>query len=117
MRERDLQAAVAMFLAHALPVDAVAHHSSNEGKRGWQAQRDFKSSGARAGWPDIEIMWQGRAYFIELKAPKKYPTPEQRAVHAQLKAAGCPVVTVRSLAEVEMTLRHWAIPVKGRVAA
>lgn len=117
MRETELQAAVALFLAYALPSDALSHHASNEGKRGWQAQRDFKRSGAQKGWPDIEIIWRGRAYFIELKAPKKYPTPEQRSVHARLRSAGAEAVTCRSLAEVEMCLRSWGIPLSGRVAA
>lgn len=117
MRERDLQASVAMFLAHALPPDAVAHHSSNEGKRGWSAQRDYKRSGAVSGWPDFEIMWRGKAYFIELKAPKKYPTPAQRAVHARLREAQCGVVTARSLIEVEMALAVWGFPLRAKCAA
>lgn len=117
MRERELHSAVVLFLGYALPVTAVLHHSPNEGKRGLQAQRDLKTSGVRTGWPDLEIIYQGRAYFLELKAPHKYPSAEQRAVHASLRAAGCEAVTCRSVAEVEMALSGWGIPLRARIAA
>ena len=117
MSERELQSSVIEFLSHALPVAAAFHHSPNEGKRGWHAQRDFKHGGSVPGWPDIEIIYKGRGYFIELKAPKKYPTPEQRGVHAWLRRAGAPVVTCRSLIEVEMALTGFGIPLNAKVAA
>ena len=117
MRERELHGAVVLFLGYALPDGAVLHHSPNEGKRGWNAQRDLKASGARKGWPDLEILWQGRAYFLELKAPRKYPTADQRGVHSLLRAAGCQVCTVRSVAEAEMALSGWGLPLRARIAA
>lgn len=117
MRESALQAAVAQYLAVSLPPDAVSFHVPNEGKRGWRAQRDLKSSGALKGMPDIVIAWQGRGYCLELKAPGKYPSPEQREAHRRLRAAGFPVVVARSLPEVEMALQAWSIPRAARVAA
>lgn len=117
MRESELQAAAAVFLNMALPHEAIAHHSPNEGKRGWQAQRDIKRNGMVKGFPDWVILWQSRAYLIELKAPKKYPTPEQRAVHQRLRAAGFPVFICRSLVEIEMALVSVGIPLSAKVAA
>ena len=110
MRESALQAAVAQYLAVALPQDAFSVHVPNEGRRGWQAQREFKRSGAKTGFPDLLIIWRGAAHLIELKAQKKYPSPEQRAVHALLNAAGATVHVCRSVAEVEMVLNVLGIP-------
>ncbi|HKW23535.1 MAG TPA: hypothetical protein VJO13_19290, partial [Ktedonobacterales bacterium] len=66
--EKLLQHSVMQFLDTALPVGAIAHHSPGEGMRSLRAQRDLKRSGHQKGWPDVEIIYKGRAYFIELKA-------------------------------------------------
>jgi hypothetical protein len=55
--EAELQHAVMLFLAVALPPDAIAHHSPGEGKRTKAAQATLTRSGYRKGWPDIEIVW------------------------------------------------------------
>jgi hypothetical protein len=115
--EREIQAAVAQFLNFALPADAMFHHSPMEGKRGWKAQADLKSSGAQAGFPDIVILWQGRAFTIELKAPKKYLSPVQKVAHRRLEKAGIPIRVCHSVTEVAMTLADWSIPLSARVAA
>jgi hypothetical protein len=44
-----------------------------------------------AGWPDRLFMADGRAAFVELKAPKKKPTPLQEARMDQLRMAGAQV--------------------------
>lgn len=115
--EREIQTAVAQFLGFALPADAMFHHSPMEGKRGWKAQADLKSSGAQAGFPDIVILWQGRAFTIELKAPKKYPSPVQRAAHARLVKAGIPIRVCHSVTEVALALSDWGVPTVARIAA
>jgi hypothetical protein len=117
MREAELHGAVVAFLRYALPRGAMVHHSPNEGKRGVQAQRDLKRHGVRTGWPDLEIIHQGRAYFIELKAPQRDTTPEQKEVHRQLRAAGCHVGVCRSVIDVELTLQGWGFVLSGGVAA
>lgn len=117
MRESELHTAICQYLALALPRSAVLHHSPNEGKRGWKAQRDLKTHGTKAGWPDLEIIYEGRAYFIELKSTKGDTTPVQKSMHTQLRDAGCPVMVCRSLAEVAITLQAWTIPSRGRIAA
>lgn len=117
MRESELQQAVAQYLALSLPREAVAFHVPNEGRRGFKAQRAVKVDGTLKGMPDFVIAWQGRGYCIELKAPGKYPTPEQRDVHKRLREADFPVFIARSLVEVEMALRACGIPLSGKVAA
>lgn len=117
MRERQIHSAVVAYLAVALPADAILHHSPNEGKRGWNAQRDLKAHGTMKGWPDLEIFWQAKTYFIELKAPKKYPTAEQKACHHRLRDAGFAVLVCRSVADVELFLEGEGVPLRARVAA
>jgi len=114
--EEALHRAVADYLRLALPEDAVWHHSPNESKGSvaWNVKR--KALGMRAGWPDIEIMWQGRAYFIELKDFGKYLSPVQKKTHGALLKAGAPIATCRRIEEVEGTLRGWGIPLKARAA-
>lgn len=104
MTEAALHEAVANLLNTALPPHATWHHSPNEGKRGWKAQRALKTHGTQAGWPDIEIIYRGRALFIELKAPGKYLTAVQKDMHKQLTLAGAAVHTCRSLEEVSIFL-------------
>jgi len=100
MNERKLHETVVAWLKVSLPHDAVFHHSPNEGRRGWHAQRAIKSHGVHKGWPDIEIIYRGQPFFIELKAPGKYPTPAQRETIAALKAAGAECLVARSIEHV-----------------
>ena len=46
------------------------------------------SGNLNRGWPDLFLIRGDEVVFAELKAEGKYPTPEQRAVHAKLQAAG-----------------------------
>ncbi len=115
--EELLQKAVADYLRVALPSDSTWHHSPNEtkGTVAWHAKR--KALGMRAGWPDIEIIWQGRAYFVELKAPGNYLSPPQKKTHGALLKAGAPVATCRRIEEVEGTLRGWGFPLRATTGA
>lgn len=114
--EADLQAQVIRALTVALPPGAVFYHTVNEGKRGWKAQADFKRLGGRAGIPDLTILHEGRALFIELKAPKGRVTRTQADMHAKLTAAGCDVLVARSVEEVLDWLAD-RLPMRGRIAA
>ncbi len=115
--EESLHRAVADYLRLALPDEAVWHHSPNESKGSvaWNVKR--VALGMRAGWPDIEIMWQGRAYFIELKAPNKYLSPVQKKTRNALLKAGSPFALCRSVDAVEGTLRGWGMPLRATTGA
>lgn len=113
--EKKLQRQVMEFLALALPPDAVAHHSPGEGLRSKRAQGDLKMSGHKKGWPDIEIVWRGRIYFIELKVPGAYPSAAQREMHKRLMYCDAPVMLCRSLPEVEAQLREACVPLRASV--
>jgi hypothetical protein len=111
--EAQLQAQIATYLSVALPPNARFHHSPGEGRRGWKSQADLKSSGFTTGWPDLEIVWQGRVYFLELKSAKGRVSPVQAKCHAGLSAAGAPIGVVRSLDEAVARLKEWGIPLRA----
>ena len=113
--EEDLQARWAAYLGAALPSGALHHHSPNEGRRGWRAQRALKSGGTLAGMPDSMVLWDGRAYFLELKLPGKKPTARQAACHAALRAAGFPVAVGTTLHELAAHLSGWGVPLRVSV--
>jgi hypothetical protein len=114
--ELGLQTMVAQYLGWALPADAIAHHSPGEGKRTKRAQGELKRSGFVTGWPDIEVCWQGRVIFVELKSRTGALSPAQRAAHNKLRYCGCEVITCRSLECVENSLRELGLPLRATVS-
>ncbi len=117
MSEDQLQAAVAQYLAVALPHDAVPHHSPGEGKRGPLARAQLVQSGFCPGWPDLEIVHQGRIIFIELKTLGGVLRKTQRATHRRLLEAGATVMVCRSIGDVEAGLRGLQLRLRASVAA
>jgi len=115
MTERQVHASIYSYLSAVLPGSCYIHHSPNEGRRGWRAQADIKSQGVQPGHPDIEVIYDGCAYFLEVKRPapsKTYLSPAQKAVHARLADAGAKVATVRSVEDTRAALADWRIPTK-----
>src|SRR3990172_3849917 len=104
--EAALQAASTKYFALMLPKTFVAIHVPNEGRRGGKWGRmdgaRQKAAGLVAGVPDWLIfaphvnasgavsLTTTHVFGIELKAPGKYPSPEQKAFHARLARAGVP---------------------------
>ena len=110
--EDDFHKTVAQFLDHALPEDSW-WTTIPAGGGGKVRGALMKAKGYRAGSPDIEIIWRGQAYFIELKVGRKTPSDNQRACHADLLTAGAYVVVSRRIEEVEGTLRGWGFPLRA----
>lgn len=111
--EQTLQRSVIQFLDAVLPSGAWAFHIPNGGGRSRVEGAILKGMGVRAGIPDIEIIWQGRAYWIELKAGRGRASEAQIAAHARLQECGCwPVATCRSIDDVEAALRLYGIPTR-----
>ena len=74
-----------------------------------------KARGCIPGRPDIEILYHGRAYRIELKAKGGALSGPQLVYHQTLKACGIPVSVCRSVDDVERALRLWNIPISASV--
>ncbi len=110
--ETKLQIAVATYLNRCLGEGTAWCHVPNGGARSLLQGQIFKAMGVKAGQPDIEIVWQGRAYFLELKAGKGTVSEAQRYRHAELIAAGCPVAVCRSLDAVRAQIFAWGIPIR-----
>lgn len=53
----------------------------------------FTSPGTR-GVPDRIVLYQGRTFFVELKAPNKKPRPDQIKIHSVFGKQGFPVYVI-----------------------
>lgn len=51
----------------------------------------------RIGAPDYIILREGRAYFVETKAPGEKPRPSQLIEFTAIETAGAPVAVVDSI--------------------
>ena len=111
--EAELQAAVMKYLDLALPPDAIAHHSPGEGKRTKAAQATLRRSGYKAGWPDVLVIFRGKAFLIELKTPVGRVSMAQRAMHKRLVYAGAEVMVCRNLDEVYAALKEACVPLRA----
>jgi len=116
-KRRDLEGPLHRSILHllemVLPPDAIYHHSPNElDMAGPEAARQVAKArklGTKPGWLDIEIIWQGRAYFLEIKNPNGRLSDAQRELHPKLIRAGAAVAVVRSVTEAEATLKSWGL--------
>ena len=100
---------VVEYLRLALRRDVVFHHSPNEGKHKVQYRVKQKKLGVRTGWPDLEFMFKGQGFFIELKLPDKKLSANQLECHRLLSDARCRVVECFSLDEVIKLLGIWGL--------
>ena len=108
--ERHIHRACLEYLRLTLP-GAVLHHSPNEqalsGADRAAAARvtaRLKGMGMLPGFPDILVLWQGRAWGIEVKGPKGLQSPSQKAVQAAFEAQRIPYHVVRSLGELQAAM-------------
>ena len=128
--ENQLHSAVSVLLSHALRAGAYFFHVPNDAKRSrdvtdqrrltWDdlpsaTAARLKKMGIRAGYPDLTILFAGRAYLIELKSARGRVTDAQTRAHALIADAGCPVAVCRSVEQVHEQLRDWGL-VRGDAA-
>jgi hypothetical protein len=75
----------------------------------------MRELGSRAGFPNLLVLNDGRAYCIALKADAAILQPDERDCHAALQDARVPVAVARSLEDVQrflidecaLPMRHW----------
>lgn len=114
--EQALHQSVARYLDGYLPKSATWFHPANGGYRRPIEAKILKSLGVKAGIPDIAIVWEGRAYFIELKAGTGKLTDHQVNMMRELTDAGAGWRVCMSLDAVIETLKGWGIPLRARAA-
>jgi hypothetical protein len=110
--ESQLHATVADLLKWVLRPPAFATtFPAGWGKLSKATAGRLYASGLQRGMPDILVFpGAGRCIGIELKAPGRYPTPVQRAMHAKLDKAGIKVYVCESVADVIGALNDAQVP-------
>lgn len=67
--------------------------------------------GFRSGAPDIQLMWAPRnMLFWELKTESGELSDNQETVHAAIAKCGHPVEIIRSLSDVQASIKRHGIP-------
>lgn len=115
--EQRLQITICNTLKQILTASTWFCHIPNGGWRSPVEAGIFKAMGVRSGAPDILLIHKGQAYFMELKAGSGELTDNQRECHTALRAAGAPVIVVRTLDQALECLDVWGIPTRLAVAA
>lgn len=114
---RNEESKVQQAIVKYLDMRKVFHFAvPNGGKRNKVTASIMKAEGVKAGIPDICIIYDGQAYFLEVKKPKT-TTPKGRLSEIQkerieqIKEAGGEVAVVYSVADVIEQCIEWQINV------
>lgn len=111
-REGPIHKAIIELLDLSLPPDAIYHHSPNElDMAGPDAARQVAKArdlGTKPGWGDLEIIWRGGFYMLEVKADSSQ-SKAQKSIEADIKRAGGYYEIARSVTEAEAALRKWGM--------
>lgn len=110
--EQAFQIALCKLLKAALPSDAFYFAVPNAGKRGVVDAAMQKRAGLIGGVPDLCIVWQGKAHFLELKTKMTGLTEKQRECCLNLRIAGAKVAVARTVDEALDHLRAFGIPLR-----
>lgn len=122
MTEAQLHKAVADYLAVALPTEGCVWTTFPAGGGGKVRGAQLKGRGLRAGWPDIQIVWElGPAHHsgcgvvcIELKTEVGALSAAQRSCHEAIYSAGGDVYVCRSVDDVHAALSRHSIPLRAK---
>lgn len=111
-RERPLLRRIMGELRRRLPIDAVAFHIPNEDTTGSIVVRiERVKDGLLPGCPDVEIIFLGGAYFLEIKDPDGELSENQIKAQIKLRRSAARVETVYSLEEaMDVVSNIWGIP-------
>jgi hypothetical protein len=122
-KERETQRAVLDWLQLALPPGSKVQHVANESMvdPSWSSGRKAayfagrKRDGVQDGFPDLAILLPGgRTVWVEMKRPRLgTPSPEQLALHRELRAIGHDVEIASSIEGVEAFLRGAGVPLRA----
>lgn len=113
--EETLHRAAAVFLTHALPWDAW-WTTIPAGGGGRVRGAKLKGMGYQPGTPDLLIVYEGRALWIELKSRTGRLSDHQTECHALLDQAGSEITVARCIEDIETALRKWNVPLRARAA-
>jgi hypothetical protein len=77
---------------------------------GWLAVKMHGGSYSLRGFPDVQVIKEGRSAFMEVKRPGEHPTRAQEHRMRELAKAGCPVCVVFSAQDA----RHFLEAIDGQ---
>ena len=111
--EEQFQRSVADFFAWALPPDVLWFAVPNGGWRNKAVAAKLKAGGVRPGVSDFVLVYEGRAYFLELKAKGGQQSEAQIVFEADACRAGAEYrLAADTIEDVRRAIRRWGIPIK-----
>ena len=117
--EHGLQQCCATYLARALPPTATwtSVDMATDQHMNVVAGARRKARGLRAGWPDVQVIYEGRLFGVELKIGEGRQSPAQQFMQAEIERAGGKYAICRSVEDVERALMVWRIPLRAHTMA
>lgn len=109
VKEEAIQRTIVSALPYFLHRSAILFHIPNGGKRKRVEAAILKGMGVLAGVADLEIVHQGRCYFMELKRPGEGQTDEQIEFERRCQDTGVPYAVVTSFEEALECVRSWGL--------
>ena len=104
--EYDVQCEIVTFLRQNLkPLALFTSFPAGGGGRIRGAK--LKKSGLARGWPDLQIVYKGKYYGLEVKNDKGVVSDCQKELHKQLIKQGAKVRVVKSVFDVEVAINDW----------
>jgi hypothetical protein len=107
--EQQIQRAVFQHLAARAAPGVFAFHPANGGYRRPIEAKILSGLGVKAGVPDIVVIKDGRAYFLEIKAPGGRLSPVQEQTLIALREAGALATHCHGLDEALRLLEVWQL--------
>jgi VRR-NUC domain len=107
--EAQLQRAVVEHLRWRARLGRWWTHIPLGGVRSKVEAAILRGLGTTRGTPDLLIIANGRAYFLELKAPHGRISDAQHECHEALRAAGATVAVANNIDEALKLLESWQI--------
>jgi hypothetical protein len=111
--EAQIQRAVIEHLAWRARPGVWWTHIPLGGLRSKVEAAILRGLGTARGTPDLLIVADGKAHFLELKSARSRVTSEQRACHGALRAAGATVAVATGVDAAIAQLKDWGL-LKGR---
>lgn len=116
--EGPVHRAVLGWLIFVLPARAIIHHSPNEidlaGADIAKAIAKARRLGTVKGWPDLEIILDGKIYMIEIKAEGQGLTGDQPKVRDRFEENGIPYAICRSIDDAREALKAWGLETREK---
>jgi hypothetical protein len=108
--EEQIQKSIVKYLEVVKPDCFWFHVPNQRGTRTLIENKILKTLGVKAGVPDLVfILHSGLACFAEVKSSKGPMTPAQKDVRDRLLDLGCSYSLVRSINDMEQSLKVWGL--------